>query len=102
MSSGTTVDTYTIINAKRTLIPVPPLPEQQRIVDRIESLFTKLDEAKEKAQAVVDGFEDRKAAILHQVFTGELTEVWRKQNNSEQFRKNVTIKRICSSLAYLW
>ena len=100
MSSGTTVDTYTIINAKRTLIPVPPLPEQQRIVDRIESLFTKLDEAKEKAQAVVDGFEDRKAAILHQVFTGELTEVWRKQNNSEQFRKNVTIKRICSSLAY--
>ena len=25
-SSGTTVDTYTIINAKKTLIPLPPLP----------------------------------------------------------------------------
>lgn len=46
-------------------VPVPPLPEQQRIVDRIESLFSKLDEAKEKAQAVVDSFETRKAAILH-------------------------------------
>ena len=33
-------------------IPLPPLAEQQRIVDRIESLFAKLDEAKEKAQAV--------------------------------------------------
>ena len=61
-------------------IPIPPIPEQQRIVDRIESLFAKLDEAKEKAQAVVDGFEDRKAAILHQAFTGKLTEKWREQH----------------------
>lgn len=63
------------------LCPLPPLPEQQRIVDHIESLFAKLDEAKEKAQAVVDGFEDRKAAILHKAFTGELTEGWRTHNN---------------------
>lgn len=60
--------------------PLPPLPEQRRIVEHIESLFAKLDEAKEKAQAVVDGFEDRKAAILHKAFTGELTSGWRKQN----------------------
>lgn len=60
-------------------IPLAPYSEQQRIVDRIESLFAKLDEAKEKAQAVVDGFEDRKAAILHKAFTGELTAEWRKE-----------------------
>lgn len=69
-ASGSTVKGITIPNVERTLIPLPPLTEQQRIVDRIESLFTKLDEAKEKAQAVVDGFEDRKAAILHKAFTG--------------------------------
>ena len=63
------------------VIPLPPLPEQQRIVDRIESLFAKMDEAKEKSEAVVDGYEDRKAAILHQAFTGELTAVWRKKNS---------------------
>ena len=61
-------------------MPLPPLAEQQRIVDRIESLFAKLDEAKEKAQAVVDGFEDRKAAIVHKAFSGELTADWRKNN----------------------
>lgn len=60
-------------------VPVPPLAEQQRIVDRIESLFAKLDEAKEKAQTVVDSFETRKAAILHKAFTGELTAKWREE-----------------------
>lgn len=66
---------------KNTFIPLPPtLAEQQRIVNRIESMFAKLDEAKEKAQSVVDSFETRKAAILHKAFTGELTANWRKAN----------------------
>lgn len=60
--------------------PLPPLAEQQRIVERIESLFAKLDEAKENLQNVLDGFETRKAAILHKAFTGELTANWRKQH----------------------
>lgn len=60
--------------------PLPPLAEQRRIVDRIEILFAKIDEAKEKAQAVVDSFETRKAAILHKAFTGELTAKWREEH----------------------
>lgn len=60
--------------------PLPPLPEQQRIVERIESLFSKLDEAKEKAQEVINSFETRKAAILHKAFSGELTAKWREEN----------------------
>lgn len=61
-------------------IPIAPVAEQQRIVDRIESIFAKLDEAKEKAQAVVDGFGLRKSAILHKAFTGELTAKWREEH----------------------
>lgn len=62
--------------------PIPPLAEQQRIVDRIESLFAKLDEAKQKAQDALDSFETRKAAILHKAFTGELTAQWRKEHGT--------------------
>lgn len=60
--------------------PLPPIYEQHRIVDRIESLFAKLDEAKQKAQDALDSFETRKAAILHRAFTGELTAQWRKEH----------------------
>lgn len=61
-------------------IPLPPLSEQQRIVERIEELFAKLDEAKERLQEVADSFAVRKAAILHNAFTGELTKQWRREN----------------------
>ena len=52
--------------------PLPPLAEQQRIVNRIETMFSKLDQAHEKAQAVLNSFETRKAAILHKAFSGQL------------------------------
>ncbi len=61
-------------------IPLPPLSEQQRIVEHIEELFAKLDEAKERLQEVADSFAVRKAAILHKAFTGELTKQWRLEN----------------------
>lgn len=60
--------------------PLPPLSEQQRIVERIEELFAKLDEANERLQEVADSFAVRKAAILHKAFTGELTKQWRWEN----------------------
>ena len=77
---GTAIPYIRLGNLQEFPTPIPPLAEQQRIVDRIESLFTKLDEAKEKAQAVVDSFETCKAAILHKAFTGELTAKWREEH----------------------
>ena len=79
-ASGTTFPELSGRKAALIEFPLAPLSEQYRIVARIESLFAKLDEAKERAQAVVDGFELRKSAILHKAFTGELTERWRKEH----------------------
>lgn len=87
--NGTTRLKLTQASMDTIPIPLPPLAEQQRIVDRIESLFAKLDEAKEKAQAVVDSFETRKAAILHKAFTGELTKKWRKSANTRWVYKKI-------------
>lgn len=79
------------------LFPLAPYTEQQRIVDRIEYLFAKLDEAKEKAQSVLDSFETRKAAILHKAFTGELTVQWRAEHGVEmESWVNETLQSVCS------
>ena len=96
---GTAIPYIRLGNLQEFPTPIPPLAEQQRIVDRIESLFSKLDEAKEKAQAVVDSFEIRKAAILHKAFTGELTAKWREEHGVRMESWEVrTLDSICSSI----
>lgn len=79
-TNATTVPAIRKSDLEKVAFPLAPSAEQQRIVDRIESLFAKLDEAKQKAQDALDSFETRKAAILHKAFTGELTAQWRKEH----------------------
>lgn len=82
-------------------IPIPPLPEQQRIVELIESLFKKLDAARELVQNVLDSFENRKAAILHKAFTGELTAKWREENGvSFNEWEEKELDELCTSFQY--
>jgi len=78
-------------------LPLPPLAEQHRIVTRIESLFEKLDCAKDLVQTALDSFENRKAAILHKAFTGELTSKWREENGvGLESWKNKTLNELGS------
>ena len=99
LARGTTRVRITRKNLGEMPIPLPPLPEQQRIVDRIESLFAKLDEAKQKAQDALDSFETRKAAILHKAFTGELTTRWRKEHGvGMESWKNRTLSQLAKQI----
>lgn len=101
MASATTIAIVNKSKMESCAFPLPPLSEQQRIVERIEELFAKLDEAKERLQEVADSFAVRKAAILHKAFTGELTKQWRRENGvSDESWEEKTIGNICSSLKY--
>lgn len=82
-------------------IPLSPINEQQRIVNRIESLFAKLDRAKELIENTLAQFEQNKMAILHKAFTGELTAKWRKENNIDLSSwQEKTVDELCTSLKY--
>ena len=80
-------------------IALPSQSEQQRIVSRIESLFAKLDAAKEKVQAVFDAHEMRKAALLQDAFAGKLTAKWRKEYEIDApAYRNVALAEVCDSI----
>ena len=96
-TQGITRARTSIKKLKEYAFAVPPFAEQPRIVDHIEYLFAKLDEAKEKAQSVLDSFETRKAAILHKAFTGELTAKWRSERGvGMDSWQSETLQSVCS------
>ena len=73
LASGVNINNIRTDYITETPISLPPtFAEQQRIVNRIETMFAKLDQAQKKAQSVLDSFETRKAAILHKAFSGQL------------------------------
>lgn len=99
MASATTIAIVNKSKMESCAFPLPPLSEQQRIVERIEELFAKLDEAKERLQEVADSFAVRKAAILHKAFTGELTKQWRRENGvSDESWEDVSLDSVCKSI----
>ena len=57
-AGGSTVGTYTITNAKDTLIPFPPLPEQRRIAEAlsdVDELIASLEKLIAKKKAIKHG-----------------------------------------------
>lgn len=98
-TQGITRARTSIGKLKTYAFPLPPLREQQRIVTQIESLFEKLDRAKELAQNALDSFENRKSAILHKAFTGELTRKWREENDVDiESWEAKSLSKLCSKI----
>jgi type I restriction enzyme S subunit len=65
-------------------IPLPPLNEQKRIVNKIEELFSELDHAVESFKKIQQQLKIYRQAVLKAAFEGKLTEGWRKNNQVEK------------------
>lgn len=71
------------VNAQKLenlLIPLPPIDEQKRIVNKLDYFFDKIQKVKEIIEEVKEKNEARKESILSKAFTGELTAKWRASN----------------------
>jgi type I restriction enzyme S subunit len=65
---------------KNSSFPLPPLPEQHRIVAKIEELFTELDAGVEALKKIEAQIKRYRQAVLKYAFEGKLTEEWRKKH----------------------
>ena len=80
--TGTTVTGVSSRNFQPTPIILAPLNEQNRIVEKIEELFSELDQGIESLKTTQKQLKVYRQAVLKWAFEGKLTEEWRKQHQS--------------------
>ena len=76
ISSATAQPAFNVTKFRRLNIPLPPLAEQERIVAKIDALFSKLDKGVETLQTIRQQLKTYRQAVLKWAFEGcELVEL---------------------------
>ena len=78
LASGTTRRRISRKNLATIELPLPPLAEQERIVEILEAHLSRLDAALASADAIEERSAALRRSLLHAAFTGKLTEKWRE------------------------
>lgn len=68
-------------------IPLPPLAEQQRIVEKLDAILPRIKAAKERLEKVPAILKRFRQSVLAAACSGRLTEDWREENNFENNTK---------------
>ncbi len=76
------------------LVPIPPLIEQQRIIDRIEALFDEIDRGIESLRDAKRGIGLYRQSLLKSAFEGRLTADWRAKNPEKLESPEALLARI--------
>jgi type I restriction enzyme S subunit len=79
-TSTTAIPMLTISALSRMPVRVAPLNEQRRIVEKIETLFARLDKGEEALREVQKLLARYRQSVLKAAVTGQLTADWRAEN----------------------
>ncbi|MCS4301205.1 restriction endonuclease subunit S [Chryseobacterium sp. BIGb0232] len=63
-------------------LPLPPLPEQERIVAKLDALFAQHEAMKKALERIPQLLKDFRQQVLTHAVTGKLTEKWREKTNN--------------------
>ena len=85
--TGSTIKNIPLSALRNFLVPLPPLEEQKRIVEKLDFLFEKTKRAKEIIEEVKIDIENRKISILDRAFKGTLTSKWRNENKTSDVKE---------------
>jgi type I restriction enzyme S subunit len=94
--TGTTFRAISGETVRNILLPLPPLPEQHRIVTKIEELFSELDKGIESLKTAQQQLKIYRQSLLKHAFSGKLTEQWRADNQDKLETADALLARIQS------
>lgn len=83
-------------------LPLPPLPEQRRIVEKIETLFARLDKGEEAVRQVQTLLKRYRQSVLKAAVTGDLTADWREANRDRMEHGRDLLARILKTRRETW
>ena len=98
LAKGSTVKNLNIEAVKQVFISLPPLPDQHRIVAKIEELFSSLDKGIENLKTAQQQLKVYRQAVLKWAFEGKLTNKNVKDGEVPERWKWKQIKEITSVL----
>lgn len=75
-------------------VKIPPLPEQVRIVAKLEELFSELDRGADSLRTAQQQLKVYRHALLKNAFEGKLTGEWRAQNPDKLESAKALLERI--------
>lgn len=67
----------------KSLLPIPPLAEQHRIVAKIEELFSELDQGVASLKTAREQLKVYRQSLLKNAFEGKLTAAWRVAHRNQ-------------------
>lgn len=79
-------------------VPLPPFPEQHRIVTKIEELFTQLDAGVASLKKAQEQLKRYRQAVLKAAFEGRLTQEWREEHKGEIEPAKVLLEKFKADL----
>ncbi len=69
---------------KECVIPLPPLPEQQRIVEKLDALMARMANSKTRLEKIPTLLKNFRQSVLAAAISGELTKEWREGNKEHE------------------
>jgi type I restriction enzyme S subunit len=102
ISAGSAIPNLSTEQINETLIPLPPLPEQYRIVAQIEEIFTELDAGVELLKKLKVKLKRYRQAVLKSAVEGSLTQEWRTANQGKLEPASMLLERILKQRREKW
>lgn len=85
---------------KEMRIPFPPVPQQKRIADKLDSLLAKVKDAQSRLDTIPTILSRFRQSVLAAAFSGELTKAWRKKNKVDVEWQEIPLGDVLTDLKY--